>query len=101
MLEQALAALATSGPTALLAGMMVVVLWKKLQALQKHYEGDPGDAKTPATPGRIAELVTASQQREDRLRENYEAALARERDAQALVMNDLLNTLRGISDPPA
>jgi len=99
MLEQALAALATSGPTALLAGMMVVVLWKKLQALQRFYEGDPGDAKTPATPGRIAEMVAQAQQREDKLRQNYEEALLRERDAQANVMNDLLNTLRGISDP--
>jgi flagellar biosynthesis/type III secretory pathway M-ring protein FliF/YscJ len=101
MIEQAIAALAASGPLAILMAIVIKVLWSKLTAVQKQYEGDPGDAKNPAKPGRIAELVKAAQEREDAMRKNYEKRLDAERVEQRKVMDELLNTLRGISEPPA
>jgi len=106
MLDSALTALAQNGPLALLAGMIVIVLWKKLTALQVHYGGDPKD---PTKVGLIAANAAAAQAREDKLNEeakaredtlrvHYETRLDSERSAAREVMNDFNATLRGIAD---
>jgi len=95
MLEAALTALASHGPLALLAGMIVVVLWKKLQALQVYYEGDPGD---PMKIGLIRTMQKAAQEREDALRVHYEARVDKERDAQNAIMRELNDTLKGYAE---
>jgi hypothetical protein len=91
MLETALTALASNGPLALLAGMIVIVLWRKLTSLQVHYEGDPKD---PTKIGLVRTMQQAAQAREDALREHYEKRIDKERDGQQAVMDDLLSTLR-------
>lgn len=97
-MEQALTALATGGPVAVLAGLIVIVLWKKLNALQVYYQGDPDPAAQ--RPGLIANMQKAAQEREDGLRSHYEAQLAQERIEQRKVMDELLAALRG-DLPPA
>ena len=91
-MEVVLAALAQHGPTAILAGAIIWVLWKKLTALQVYYEGDPSDKDKP---GKIATMQRDAQEREDKLRDDYDRKVKEERDAQKLVMDDLLSTLRG------
>jgi len=73
--------LKTAGPLALavVLGTGLIVVWKKLQDLRKFYEGDPGDEKTPETPGRLKEEREAAQEREDGVREEYDGRLTDQR----------------------
>lgn len=98
MVEQALTAVAASGPLAILMAIVIKVLWSKIVALEKKYEGDPGNEKRPATEGKIAEMTTGAQEREDDLRAHYEKRLDAERVEQRKVMDDLLDTLRGVAE---
>lgn len=95
MLEAALTALASNGPLALLAGMIVIVLWKKLQAIQIHYAGDPKDS---TKVGLIRHMQVEAQEREDTLREHYEERLDCERSEQKAVMRELNDTLKGYAE---
>ena len=91
-MEQAWAALAAAGPTALVLGIAVATLWSTNKALHIQYEGDPTDKDKP---GKLATLAAASQKREDDLRTFYENKLKAERDEQKAILAELNATLRG------
>ena len=95
MLESALTALASNGPLALLAGMIVVVLWRKLTALQVHYEGDPSDT-TGTKIGLVARVRQEAQVREDALRVHYDGLVAKERNENKQLWRDVNATLKGL-----
>ena len=98
MVDQALQALAASGPLAILMGLVIVVLWKENRALRKKYEGDPGDAKTPATKGVIEEQRLAAQAREDEQRQHFEQRVDAERTENKAIMRELNETLKGYAE---
>ena len=63
-MEEALKAIAASGPMAVILGYAVRVLWGRLTALRTHYEGDVENDK----PGLLARDRAAAQDREDKIR---------------------------------
>jgi len=95
MLEAVLSALIGSGPLAVLMSFVIVVLWKENRRLVARYEGDAGDAKTPATPGLISDLVSAAHAREDALREHGERRFDAERQRSSEDLRMLNETLKG------
>jgi hypothetical protein len=92
MVDEVINALVASGPMALLMGLVVLVLWLKLQSLRAHYEGDPSD---PTKPGRIKQDASAAQDREDKLRKHFEDRLDAERAANKEVVDEFREFLKG------
>ena len=71
MTEEAITAITAAGPVAILLGLGILALWRKLvelrvayEELRVFYEGDPKD---PTKLGKIRELQKDSQLREDKL----------------------------------
>jgi len=91
----ALKALAEHGSIALLSGMIVIVLWRKLSALQKHYEGDPDDP-TGTKIGVLAQMRIASQKREDALRKHYETLIEKEREENKQLWRETNEAFKGL-----
>ena len=80
-MEFFLQALEKGGPIgiAMILGVGLAILWKKLQTLRIFYEGDPDPDRAEKNPGKLALLATAAQVREDGIRIDYDGRLSKQR----------------------
>lgn len=92
-MEPVLEILAQNGPLAVIGGAIVLVLWKKLTALQVHYEGDPTDA---TKVGLIARMRHDAQEREDKLRADYGLEIKTERDENKQLWRETNDAFKGL-----
>jgi len=83
--------LIASGPMAVVLGLGLVVLWRKLQAQRIYYEGDPDPDKSEKTPGKLATMASDAQTREDLIRKDYDGRLSKQR----VHYEGLITTQRG------
>jgi len=100
-MDEALKALATGGPVALVIGYIAKMFWDRLQDLRLHYEGDD------KTQGLLAKERAASLEREDDIRARHATVIteiqaacdARLRESAAKndgLLTELLDALKNL-----
>jgi len=96
MSAEAMKAILTSGPLAIVLAAGLIVLWLKLRAKEIYYEGDPKEPEK--TPGLLAKRAEECRDREDAIRKFYEGQLKTEREENKALYREIAEALKPLEE---